>query len=160
MHHLWTVVCSSTSVDRVTNNVSLFNVLESIQITTPSQLDFPANVPFQATVVTTWTRDDPDVPATGEMRTRILGPDNQELISTPAIDIDLRTSLRARTIGGISGIRVAGPGTHCFEVSWREGETDPWAVAIKLPIEFSFVVEPSLQQHQANDTTALERKVE
>jgi len=141
IRHIWSVLCSKAVVDRDSNNVSLFEVLEAVQITTGAALEFPANVPFDGTLVTLWAREQPNVPVTAEMRIRILGPADQDLGSFSAT-IGLQNNPRFRNVARMSGLRCGGSGVHQFEVSWRLNDTDTWHSVASIPIELTFAVDP------------------
>lgn len=42
--HIWSVLCSNSSIDQTTNNVSLFNVIEQIELTKKSGSEFNEDV--------------------------------------------------------------------------------------------------------------------
>lgn len=86
--HVWSVLCSKISVDRETNSISLFEILENVEFTTPTALTFPAKVPFEATLVNSWARQDPNGPVEGEMRVRLLAPSGDQL-GTHCVSINL-----------------------------------------------------------------------
>ena len=140
MRHVWSVLCSKTSIDRASNNVSLFEVLESIQLQTPNALTFPANIPFEATFITLWARQDPTQPLRAQMQVRLLAPDGNELGEFHA-NIDLETAPRSRQLTALRGLRISGNGNHDFEVSWRHTDAERWQVVARVPLEVSVTVE-------------------
>lgn len=146
IRHVWSVLCSKVSVDSRTNNISLFEVLESVQFMTSKPLTFPASVPFEATLVTLWARQDPSQSVQGEMRVRLLAPNGDEL-GLVGSEIDLRSSHRSRVIASISGLPIAGDGIHDWEIAWRAREDEAWHVATSLPLEVSVQVDqPAVSQ--------------
>ena len=148
IRHVWSVLCSKVSVDRDSNNVSLFEVIESLQLTTAAPVNFPANVPFEGTLVTLWARQRPDQPVTGQMRVRLLAPNGDQL-GTFNSEIDLNRSTRNRVIGSMSGLRIAGEGVHEIEVAWRVDTHADWHVATSLPLEIAVRVDPAIAQPRA-----------
>ena len=148
IRHVWSVFCSKASVDRYSNNVSLFEVIESLQFTTAAPFNFPANVPFEGTLVTLWARQRADQPVTGEMRVRLLAPNGDQL-GTSTFEIDLNRAVRARTIASISGLRIGGEGVHEIEVAWRVDARADWHVATSLPLEIAVRVDPAIAQPRA-----------
>jgi len=113
-----------------------------VQITTFEPLQFPAGVPFDATFVSCWARQDASTPVSAQMRLRVLGPHQEELLSGIS-EIDLRTALRSRNLGTLSGLNAGGPGTHEFEVSWRLNDADQWHAVALIPVDIGFQVEPA-----------------
>lgn len=148
IRHIWSVLCSKASIDRETNNVSLFEVLESVQFGTNAPVQFPVNLAFAGTVVTLWVRQEPNTPVTGQMRTRLLSPGGEEL-SSLVLAINLQNANRTRTLISLNGIRIAGNGTHQFEISWRVRDDDEWSPVALLPLDITVRVDPALGQERA-----------
>jgi hypothetical protein len=143
IRHIWSVLCSKASIDRQTNNVSLFEVLESVQFATDREVQFPANLPFTGTIVSLWARQDPNTPVAGQMRVRLLSPTGDELLNHPAV-IELQGASRTRNLVNLNGIRIAGNGWHEFEISWRLTDDDLWHQVASLPLDFTLTVDPTL----------------
>jgi hypothetical protein len=148
MRHIWTVICSRTAIDRETNNISLFEVLEAIEVVTNQDIAFPTAFPTSISVVTLWARPDLNTPISGEARTRLLGPDGAELMSVTQ-RVDMSAHPRSRSLGNLIGLRAGGNGIHEFEVSSRpDGATD-WTVASRVPLVLTFRVDPSIDSDPA-----------
>lgn len=146
IRHVYSILCSKVSVDRETNNISLFETLESVQFTISTALTFPANVPFEASLVTLWARQDPNEPLEGEMRVRLLAPNGDQLGMFPNNIIDLRAAPRARFVGRINGLRVAGDGIHEWEIAYRLVNQEEWHTVASVPLEVSVrIVTPGAQ---------------
>ena len=145
IRHIWSVLCSRALIDRQTNNMSLFEVLEAIQVLTNAPPGDPAILPFEGTVATLWARERPDQRVSGQMRIRLVAPDGKELGAFRA-QVNLADVSRTRTISTISGLPFAGGGTYEFEVSWRLQEADNWTVVVSLPLDISIQVDPALGQ--------------
>jgi hypothetical protein len=145
IRHIWSVLCAKTSIDRGTNNISLFEVIEASQITTPGNLTFPTNVPFDGVFVTLWGRRQFNTPGIAEMRVRFLGPNNEEL-STFGAPINLENNPRSRHMAQLIGLRCGGNGLHEFEVSWRQDQDDAWHVVASVPVDLTFQVDPAIAQ--------------
>jgi hypothetical protein len=70
IHHVWTVFCSSSAIDRDTNQVSLFDLIEqvTVQAVEPRAAGERGVIPARFQVVTLWTRGeagDLEVPPPG-----------------------------------------------------------------------------------------------
>lgn len=146
--HVWTVLCSKASVDQQTNNVSLFEVLEALQIKTSQAPTFPITTPFQGTIVTLWARSEIARGERGEMRVRLLAPDGTQL-SEFINRTDLVRTPRTRNIAAITGLPIAGNGVHEFEVAWRSTEAEGWRVVGSVPLDISLAVDPELGTRRA-----------
>jgi hypothetical protein len=141
IRHIWSVLCSKVAIDRSSNNISLFEVIEAAQLISTVEINFPANVPYDGTFVTLWAREQPNVPTTVQARMRFLAPTGQELIVHQS-PIDLQATSRSRHIVNLNGLRVGGPGIHEFEVSWRQNDQDDWHRVASIPVDLSFAVQP------------------
>jgi|GEM_PF-4752138 len=53
--HMWTIMCSKSSIDRQTNNLSLFDIIEKIDVAVVAQVD-QIIVPIPFHLVTMWVR--------------------------------------------------------------------------------------------------------
>src|SRR5258708_30269464 len=95
MRHVWYILCAKASIDRETNNISLFEVLESVQMQIAGPFVFPGQVPLEATFVTLWARDNPAQGTREQTQVRILAPDSSPL-GTITSDIDLQANPRVR----------------------------------------------------------------
>jgi hypothetical protein len=143
IRHVWSVLCSRSSIDQTTNNVSLFEVLESIQVFVNMPVAIPGAAPFAATLVTLWARERLDTPAFGHSRFRILGPTGQPVLPELMAEIDLRTAPRTRARLTLPGLPFSGDGVYNFEVSWRTGEENEWVRVASVPLEVTMQVEPA-----------------
>src|SRR5687768_16274240 len=122
IRHVWSVLCSKSTVDRETNNVSLIEVLEQLEITAtvtrigssgqaaPPIPTIPG-APFTGELVTLWARTDPAQPARGIARVRLLSPQGAELAAFEYA-IDVSTNARLRNQGRVQGLRLAGDGWY------------------------------------------------
>ena len=119
MKVIWALLCETTITDRDTNNVSLINVVD--EITVPAS---PPQEPTEADseeiallgvglrMVILCVRSNPEIPESGEMRIKVVAPDETARISVQ-LEVDLTQSQRLRGTG------------HLLEVpflSWQEGQ--------------------------------------
>src|SRR5690349_10209037 len=111
MRHVWSVLCSRATTDRDTNNVSLIEVLEQVEFVVREPLNYPANTPFNAQLVTLWARSPLDVPTRTMARLRLLSPTGTELAAVES-EVDLETSTRNRQLLNVRGLRIGGDGWH------------------------------------------------
>jgi hypothetical protein len=152
MRHVWSVLCTKATIDKESNNASLFEVLEQVEFHVESVPEEPEVLPFACELLTLWTRSDPNHGESGEMRVRLLGPEGQELVGWDA-KINLENHLRHRSRGALQGFKIAGEGRHEFEVSFRPSEDEPWTVVALVPLDVRIKVvqsqentaEPSLK---------------
>lgn len=134
--HVWTVLCSRSIIDSESNNVTLQNVVEQLNISgepTPEGM-----VPVELEVVTLSARADFALPGRGKGRVRLVPPSGDS-VDVFEFDVDLSKHKRHRHRGHIRGLSVSGPGRYVFEVELRcQGDTE-WSVVAVVPLEVVFV---------------------
>ena len=141
MKILWAILCQISVVDRQTNNISLFNVVEDIQVVAPSPQLEPSETVSQLVtpqvfdLVIMLGRSDFEVPEKGSGRVRIMGPglDAKES-GSPPFEVDLTEFLRSRMIIKIPGIPIAGEGIYRLLVDCTT-EGKEWGSPFELPIQ-------------------------
>jgi hypothetical protein len=136
---VWTVVCSKTSTDRDTNNISLFEVLEQLNgQVPPEQAGQQGLLAFSLEVVSLWIRSDANVPERGTGRLVHVDADASEY---PPVEftVDLTEHKRMRTLVQIGGLRVRRSGTHVMRIDFQHGE-EPWATVAAVPLDVNLVV--------------------
>ena len=116
IRHVWSVFCVGHAVDRRTNAVSLFEVIEGLNLEVAEDVEFPFTTPFHASLVTNWAREDPDAPVEGQQQIRLLSPEGDEL-GVFRGDINLEDTPRNRNFSEFLVIRISGTGRHEWEVS-------------------------------------------
>lgn len=134
IRHVFSALCTKATVDRESNNVSIVDIVERLEIHVPAGTQLPFGFPYRADFVTLWSRQDWNQPAEAEMRTRVLSPLGVPLAEF-LMAVDLVAAPRARAIGRFEGFRVAGTGMHEIEVSYRERGQDAWNVVHTYPVE-------------------------
>lgn len=136
--HIWSVLCQKSSIDQQSNNVSLFDVFEALEvginpvvnIKTADNPEF--NIPVQYQVVTLWTITDAKNNE-GEVHITLIYPDGKEKI---LVNSDLKFPAgkrRMRSINQIQGLPVNKSGDYHFIVELeQEGKFQKVA---DLPLE-------------------------
>lgn len=132
IQHVWTALCSGSSIDKVTNNISLFNVVEQIQF--EGWEGEPADVPCFLELVTLWSRVELDREGRGEARVILQTPEGSTGISKPQA-VDLRPYRRLRSRAQIPTIRIVGPGLYTFVVELRQQNQEEWVPVARVPLE-------------------------
>ena len=146
MKVVWALLCNGISIDRETNNISLFNVIEQVKATTVFATADQAGAPSETTTdllhvvsalsmrfVTLWARTDPDTPESGEGRPKLVLPSG-EAAMTNSYKIDLTKFKRTRVISNLPGFPSRGSGQYVLAVEWEQAKGD-WQTLFELPIE-------------------------
>lgn len=135
MKHIWSVLCSRAVIDRDTNNISLQNVIEQLNIQAePSE---GAAIPFQMEVVTFWTRDDPETPIRENSRVKLLSPKGKTIGSFEA-EIDMTDHERSRSKLTLQGLPISSEGIFLFRIERQHPESLRWRKVAELPLQVSF----------------------
>jgi hypothetical protein len=133
--HVWTVVCSRAVVDSESNNISLQDVIEQIEI---HGEPIPNGVlPIVLDVATLWTRSSPDEPSSGHTRLTFLSPSG-EALSTLEADLDLSKHERHRSRMRFQGLTLRESGRHYFRVELRGEDETEWHQVAAVPLEIAF----------------------
>jgi hypothetical protein len=122
----WTIIAQSHAVDRTSNALSIFNILETISLD-PETPDPSAGtgigLPLAFSVIQGWSREADSPPEKTEARVKIVGPSGTAL-AVVEIAVDLSASTRARTMVNANAFPYAGVGDYRFESELRIG--DEW----------------------------------
>lgn len=125
--HIWSVLCQRSIVDPQSNNVSIIDVFEALEVDiNPAPniniQDNPEfNVPVNYQVVSLWARAD-EKKVVGQLRITLIGPNDKKRI---LVDKELTfpdDKRRMRTINEIQGLPVNKSGNYHFIVEIKQGE--------------------------------------
>jgi hypothetical protein len=140
--HVWTVPCSSAVVDKYSNNLSIQNVVEQLNIPEGEPAE-DTILPVEFKIVSTWVRADPEVPAQGKGRLGLLTPPGELMAFMQEYPIDLKTSKRNRAIVNLRGFPLRGPGRYVIQVELQVGDGGEWTRVAGVPIDIEYVpIEP------------------
>lgn len=144
IRHVWTVLCSNVVIDRDSNNVSLQDVIEQVQVTIEGgwSPDAKSVLPIRLNLVTLWVRADYAVPAQGKARITVLSPAGDPLAKPGGYEINLADPyrrFRGRTRFG--SLPVAGSGCYTFLVELQK-EDEAWEPVAEIPLEVTIETSP------------------
>lgn len=133
LHHVYSVVCRSTSIEQFTNNYSLNTIVEGLRLQTSQPVEVtnpPQMIPFALQVVTCWFND-AEADERGRQRLTLQNSAGTTLIQH---EVDLAVPARGnyRTTGRVPGIPYTGNGVYWFTVSLQKG--DSWETVARLPL--------------------------
>lgn len=138
MNVIWAILCERVVIDRDTNNASLFNIIEEVQIpvqppVNPSELNHPAGVmPVAFELVVLWARADFEVPERGRGRISVTVPGGKDRL-LPEFEVDLTQFPRLRTRLRLPGLPVGDTGIYRFVIEGKAGDSQ-WATMFELPL--------------------------
>jgi len=145
--HVWTVVCSRAVIDRESNNVSLQNIIDQINIRGEPIPD--SVVAVQVEVVTSWVRADFDVPSQATTRLTFLSPSGNVLGSFES-DIDLSEYERFRARAKFEGLPMPEPGRYAFRMELKNIGGSEWHEVATIPLKIVFG-SPETEPEQAGE---------
>jgi hypothetical protein len=131
--HIWSVLCSQGVLDKYTNNVSLFNVLEEMTIKPTGPLpEGDKAFPTSLSLVTLWVRSDPATPEIAQAQMKFVAPDGT-VITQATTEIDLTIHQRHRYFSRLEVMPFRGTGIYEFVIEQRIEEQ--WREEARVPLE-------------------------
>jgi hypothetical protein len=147
INHVWSVVCNRSATDRETNNISLFEVLEQLNVLGPLP-DPNANIaiPVQYEVVSLWIRENPAELEESKGRIILVAPNGAE-VYTQEFPVDLTENDRMRSQVRAVGLPVRGAGRYLFKVEIQR-EANSWETVARIPVQLESVAQtPAESMH-------------
>ena len=122
----WVVVAQGYAVDRESNALSIFNIIENLSI--PKEVPDPPRgqqIPIgpQFAMAHRWIRSDSELPERPEGRVQVVGPEGT-IIGTVGFTVDLVTDQRARSMIKFPFFPFGGIGDYKFITEVKVG--DDW----------------------------------
>lgn len=132
--HVWSVLCSNAVTDKESNNISLHNVVESLEIfTVPQEAGL---LPIHLEFVSLWIRRDPQVSVKGNSRVSFVSPSGKTVTSNElAVDLSKAESTRNRLIH--DGLSLDESGRYHFVVEIQANGDWHQVASIPLAVKFS-----------------------
>lgn len=131
--HVWTVICSNAVVDMDTNNVSLHNVIEQLNI--PESPKPKGFLPIHLELVTLWFKDDTDAAVKAESRVSFVSSSGEtRVVATPPIDLSEKSRARNRLI--FDALPLDATGVYHFTIEMRSN--GDWIEVASIPLTVIF----------------------
>jgi hypothetical protein len=133
-------LCASSSVDRDSNNLSIFNIIEEISVGRENIVQVKVGETFEDAIdiplelVMTWEQvSNIDVPLSSEVKTKILCPngDEKDYISFPFSFERGKKKLRLRL--QTRGLPFAGYGAYIFKIYLNDDKK--YILASEIPLD-------------------------
>lgn len=142
----WAVLCRSASVDKQSNNISLFNVLEELKVSKNIEAaiekapEKQINVPIDFTLVIQNEKEinDDKLLFSPEVRTQVIDPTLREILKQ---DIPLAFKLsekRMRTIVAFPHMVITKPGKYVFVISTKASKESEFVETARTGIDVIF----------------------
>ncbi len=114
--NLWTIVAQSSAVDRDSNSLSLFDIVEEITFQVGGVIPDKAVLPFNLQVVSLWERDEVGTDFDLKLKIILRDPKNQILHEGEGAIKMEPTHKRFRLRAQFQGFPVTVPGTYRYEI--------------------------------------------
>jgi hypothetical protein len=138
IRHVWSVLCLKSVIDKDTNNITLVDVLEQLNVVI-SPVPSPqgrAVLPVEYELISFFTREGDNQPCRGAMRITLQGPSGNAIDEPNQFPIDLSASFeRSRNRTRMAGIPLVGPGIYNFLVEYQDEMDTGWKTAARLPLQ-------------------------
>ena len=136
--HVWTVLCSRSVIDIETNNVSIQDVIEQLNIPGEPKPDGFLAIPFE--LISLWSRSDPENPEHGTERIIFITPSGKStVVAEPKIN--LSEAERHRNRVKFPGLPIAEEGQHYFQIEYMV-DKGKWKKVASLPLSIVFDHKP------------------
>ena len=142
IEHIWSILCSSYSVDSTTNNASLFNIIEKINISVAKEELANAQraggvgvVPMAYTVVSRLRRNDLHSPTQFSYRVQVLDGSGRELASTERM-VEAKGQARYMRISStLNGFPISQSGEYTVVIQIQESADQEYIDLGTVPFE-------------------------
>ena len=131
--HHFTIACNKAIVDSKSNNLSIIDVLEQINLSGPLP-EKEGLLPLSFQIVSLWARPEYNEPIRGQGRVEFLDPLKNH-IRDFTFDIDLSENVRMRTTAELIGFPFRGEGLHWIKIEGRTNEGDKWKEKALLSVD-------------------------
>ncbi|MDB5178966.1 MAG: hypothetical protein JWN01_909 [Patescibacteria group bacterium] len=137
IRHIWTVITQKSSIDQETNNLTLGEVLEELQVGFTGEvkdLTEAVVIPMNFEVVSMFTQTASKKAQGGTVQINILDPHKKELgnteqrIEIPANSRRLRSRIRA------TGFPFTKVGDYTFEIRFKADVDEDFQLVANIPV--------------------------
>lgn len=137
--HLWSILCTASSVDAKNNNVSLFNVVEQVQVTKDPLVKKSGPkqnrifVPMKLELITLWEKIRSGENTTGTIEVHFQDPLG-ELLQKFRYELSMPKN-RMRNLIAIDGFFVTKEGRYVFKIKAKSANEDDFQDVGELPLQ-------------------------
>lgn len=139
--HIWSVLCQRSVVDAQSNNISIFDVLEALQVDinptsqAKNQANLEYNIQLQYQIVTLISKEKADKKDTEySIRVTLINSEGKKNILINQDLTFVANKKRMRSINQIQGLPVSQSGVYHFIVELKEDD-EAFRKVAELPLE-------------------------
>ncbi|MDQ5971423.1 MAG: hypothetical protein QG566_369 [Patescibacteria group bacterium] len=147
LEHLMTTVCNSTAVDIDSNNLSIFNIIEEININNENPVDLTQKkfiqVPFE--LISVWRRLDTSIEISADLKIIFSDPDKEVMQEIP-YKLEIKNPhqrMRIRIKG--NGLNVTKQGEYYFSILLKNGNSFEEIIKVPVSVKISSPVASDLR---------------
>lgn len=140
VQHIWTVLCKNTITDKDSNNLSINNVVEQINIskkqnipTTKKERVGNLRIPIQLELITLWSRQDSEERKV-DAKMQLLDPQGKVLIQQPYQLAFEKGKKRLRFRMRMDGIIITISGEYSFVISTTKDKKE-YRDQVQIPVD-------------------------
>jgi len=135
INHIWSILCQSSSIDQDNNNLSIFDVLNSLTIYAEEGNEI--TIPIKYELVSLWERIEDEKPAQGKVKLLFVDPNGtKKTVFERALEWDRTQFYRTRV--NMQGLSLIQSGRHAFEVEFKYEGKYRWGRICELPLLIKF----------------------
>ncbi len=136
IRNVWTIITQSSAIDRDTNSLSLFDVVEEINLQITGPLPENAAFPINTQLVSLWEREESGTDLELKVRVVLKDPKGENLMENEA-SLKLEPAhIRSRFRIQFQGMRITSPGVYKYALySLEPAKTEGKDLLASVPIE-------------------------
>ena len=117
IEHKWTLLCEGSSIDRKKNNLTLFNIIEQLNISIEQRTNNKEIIiPINMELVTLWSVSNTEKSSNADVEIDLLDP-RKKIFGTMKYKLEIPEKIRrGRSIGSITGLKVTESGDYTFRI--------------------------------------------
>lgn len=145
IQHIWSILSESSVIDQDTNNVSLINIVEELQVTLPKGKVLSASnnvnlVSMKCELVSLWKSLEVGKEHVMEIKVSLYDPSNKQVLNEePALKLHFQKGIeRFRSRVRFDALPITTPGTYTFKLYAKDNKNfipiseTPFSVKIAL----------------------------
>lgn len=155
--HIWSVLCKESTINQEDNNLSIRDILESLQVglkpnpeNPPTNTEIDAVIPISYEVTSLITRTDADQETNIETEIIVFSPKRLELARQKHNFTIPKGIRRMRIRMKNTGFKVIGSGDYIFQVGMKEDNQKVFKKVAELPLEVLITLESEIKKKTVN----------
>lgn len=138
IEHRWTLLCEGSSIDRKKNNLTLFNIIEQLNISIEKKIhDEEIIVPVSMELVTLWGLDNAEKSSNADVEIDFVDPE-KKVLNTIKYKLEIPEKIRrGRSIGSIKGLKVTKSGDYIFRIKIKPMRQTSFIVVGEISLEIN-----------------------